>query len=171
MSVRLWWKFSPYLMTPLPMIATWPPSPILASPSRAPPAYRPGWTRRNPLAQARDEDGATGEHQKTGDAERDVWPGVFHVDGERGQQREQRVVDDVTGDGRQRAACALGDEAEPETEHERQRPVHPLEVKQRETQTGHDDRAGSGQMIATRPLQIHAAEHFLRRARHAPDPQ
>src|SRR5438876_274261 len=31
MSVRLWWKFSPYLMTPVPMIATFPPSPIVAS--------------------------------------------------------------------------------------------------------------------------------------------
>src|SRR5262245_22562815 len=29
MSVRLWWKFSPNLMMPVPMIATLPPSPLM----------------------------------------------------------------------------------------------------------------------------------------------
>src|SRR2546428_118674 len=51
MSVRLWWKFSPNLMTPVPMIATFPPSPIAAS--LAPPSLPEPGATSNPARRAR----------------------------------------------------------------------------------------------------------------------
>src|SRR3990167_1482624 len=53
MSVRLWWKFSPNLIVPVPMMATFPPSPMVpplsASPCRQPHQARACWPWANRL--------------------------------------------------------------------------------------------------------------------------
>src|SRR2546428_8004220 len=119
MSVRLWWKFSPYLITPLPMMATLPPSPMEASSGTG--LSLPFRPERPQAWRAPEPHRAAGEDQRAGSSQDGVRPEGGVRDAAGGQHGEQRVVDHRRGPRRQPPAASLRGapppEAEPDREH------------------------------------------------------
>src|SRR5437016_9084348 len=74
-------------------------------------------------------DDASGEREGAGRGEAGVEPDSLERAPQRGEDGEQRVVDDVTRRRRERASGQLRDPAEVEAERERQKRVQPLAMQ------------------------------------------
>src|SRR5438445_99827 len=144
MSVRLWWKFSPNLMTPVPMIATFPPSPIAAS--LAPPSLPEPGATSNPARRAGHQHPDSREHaQEDGrrhPEEQQVCPEADHPAEQPSQDDRDGVVHDVAGHRRHRAPAPLGDPAEVEAEEEGQQRHRRAEAAREERRERAQDALG-----------------------------
>src|SRR3989442_992292 len=172
MSVRLWWKFSPNLMTPVPMIATFPPSPIAAS--LAPPSLPEPGATSNPARRARQQRPDSREHaQEYGrrhPEEQKVRPEADHPAEQPSQDDRDGVVHDVAGHRRHRAPAPLCDPAEVEAEEEGQCRVDAVEVQDAEAERRGEDRAGRRPALAQPRLHEAAKEHLLAETGEDTDP-
>src|SRR2546425_2503215 len=169
MSVRLWWKFSPYLITPLPMMATLPPSPMEASSGTG--LSLPFRPERPQAWRAPEPHRAAGEDQRAGSSQDGVRPEGGDRDAAGGQHGEQRVVDHVRGHRRQRAAGALGDEPQPEAEAEREHGVEPFEMEQAEGEARDQHGDGRWPLLGQTRLHVAAEEDLLGHPRDDTDDQ